>query len=148
MDSRDLTAALGSAVLGIHHVGSTSVPGLAAKPILDVLVGVPDLEAALDLVTPLERLGYRFHSGEDTPDRHYFRRWAQPGIRTHHLSLAEPTSEHYLETLAFRDTLRGDRDLAAEYGRLKQNLARDHSGDRKAYLAGKSAFIRKVLGSD
>lgn len=141
----DLAEALGPAALAIHHVGSTSVPGLAAKPILDLLVGVADLEKALSLVPAIEGLGYRFHPGEDTPDRHYFRRWAAPELRTHHLSLAERTSAHYLETLAFRDALRADEERARAYGRIKQELALRHPGDRKAYLAGKSAFIQDVL---
>ncbi|NNF29488.1 MAG: GrpB family protein [Gemmatimonadetes bacterium] len=141
----ELVSALGARALAIHHVGSTSVPGLAAKPVLDLLVGVADLEEAVELVKPLEDLGYRFHSNEPSPDRHYFRRWALEGMRTHHLSLAEGTSAHYLETLAFRDALRRDPTLAAAYGDLKAELARKHPLGRKAYLAGKAGFITRVL---
>ena len=143
----DLSQALGAHALSIHHVGSTGVPGLSAKPVLDLLVGVADLHQALALVEPIEALGYRFHGAETSPDRHYFRKWASAGIRTHHLSLAEPTSAHYTKTLAFRDALRNDPDLADEYGRLKVELAQQYPGERKAYLAGKADFIAQILES-
>lgn len=144
---QELERALGARALSIHHVGSTGVPGLSAKPVLDLLVGVADLGYALGLVDAVESLGYRFHPGEPSPDRHYFRRWARAGVRTHHLSLAEETSSHYVETLAFRDALREDPDLADDYGRLKAGLAETHPHDRKAYLAGKVDFIARVLAA-
>ncbi len=102
-------------VESVHHVGSTSVPGLAAKPILDVLVAVPDFEASLECVPLLAKLGFEYGPEDDVVDRHYFR-GRRDGLRTHHLSLAEPTSRYFIDTLAFRDALRASPRLAAEYG--------------------------------
>jgi GrpB-like predicted nucleotidyltransferase (UPF0157 family) len=142
--SRELVVALGASVLGVHHVGSTAVPGLCAKPILDILVSIPDFERARALAAPLAGLGYEFRPDEEIPDRHFFRR-RRGGARTHHLSLAEPSAHHHRVTLAFRDALRADHDLANEYGALKRRLARRFPDDREAYIAGKSAFIARVL---
>lgn len=72
--SRELREALGSSIIDVHHVGSTAVPGLCAKPILDLLVSVPDLDQSLKLVPKLKEIGYEFRPDEEIPDRHYFRR--------------------------------------------------------------------------
>ena len=142
--AEDLQVALRGRVGQIHHVGSTSVPGLAAKPILDILVGVPDLEDSRGLFPDLARFGFEYRADEEIPDRHYFRK-RQGTRRTHHLSLAEPTSLHYTATLAFRDALRGDRQLAKNYERLKRALAAQYPFDREAYQAGKTGFVMEVL---
>ncbi|MEQ9400636.1 MAG: GrpB family protein [Longimicrobiales bacterium] len=141
----ELTAALPRGVLAIHHVGSTSVPGLAAKPILDVLVGVPSFSPALRELRPaLEGLGFTYRPDDDLPDRHYFPRTVA-GLRRHHLSLAEPASRHYRNTLVFRDALRDDPALARRYEALKRHLAATVGTDRLAYLDGKTAFVHEVL---
>jgi GrpB-like predicted nucleotidyltransferase (UPF0157 family) len=136
--------ALGARILDVHHVGSTAVPGLCAKPILDVVVSIPDFERGLELAPALERFGYEFRPGEEIPDRHYFRRKVD-GIRTHHLSLAEPASRHHAVTLAFRDALRSDPARAEAYATLKRDLARRFPMDRVSYTEGKSVFVREVL---
>src|SRR5687768_3686646 len=84
----------GDRILTIEHVGSTSVPGLAAKPILDMLVGVTDFEKARELIPDLASLGFEFRPDEDIEDRHYFRKLSA-NLRTHHLSLATLESRHY-----------------------------------------------------
>jgi GrpB-like predicted nucleotidyltransferase (UPF0157 family) len=142
--ARELGHALGARALGIHHVGSTAIPGLPAKPVLDLLVSVPDLDAALALVPLLEPLGYELRPGDAIPDRHFLRR-LRDGARTHHVSLAEPASWHHRSTLAFRDALRGDAGEAAAYAALKMELARRFPEDRTAYNEGKSAFVARVL---
>jgi GrpB-like predicted nucleotidyltransferase (UPF0157 family) len=138
--------ALGSDILAIHHVGSTAVPGLCAKPILDLLVSVADLERSLDLVPALEELGYEFRSDEEIPDRHYFRRGAGM-VRTHHLSLAEPASHYHRVTVAFRDALRANPVKAREYCELKMTLAREYPMNRAKYIEGKSAFVAGILAA-
>ena len=140
--SAQLKGALGPAILAVHHVGSTAVPGLCAKPILDVLVSVPDFDAATGLVTQLQALGYEFRPEEEIPDRHYFRRPSGGDLRTHHLSLAEPGSLHHRVTLTFRDALRRDSELAAAYARLKVVLTRTFPLDRPPYIEGKTQFVR------
>ena len=142
--AREIHDAIGSQIIAVHHVGSTAVPGLCAKPILDILVSVSDLAQALELVPHLETLGYEFRPNEEIPDRHYFRR-LRGKHRTHHLSLAEPSSRYHRVTLAFRDALRANADDARRYAELKLDLARKFPYDREAYIAGKSDFVADIL---
>ena len=142
-----LRAALAPAILAVHHVGSTAVVGLCAKPILDVLVSVPAFDDARQLVTKLAVLGYEFRPEEEIPDRHYFRRPPGGELRTHHLSLAEPGSRHHRVTLGFRDALRRNSELATAYARLKLDLAQRFPFDRPAYIEGKSPFVREALAT-
>jgi GrpB-like predicted nucleotidyltransferase (UPF0157 family) len=143
----EIREAVRSAILAVHHVGSTAVPGLCAKPILDILVSVADLEAGLALVPALEAIGYEFRPDEAIRDRHFFRRPHGGALRTHHLSLAEPGSRHHVATLAFRDALRGNPRLVDEYGRLKMSLAERFSRDRPAYIDAKTEFVTRVLAA-
>jgi GrpB-like predicted nucleotidyltransferase (UPF0157 family) len=143
--AKGLTDSLGDSIIAVHHVGSTSVPGLCAKPILDILVSIADIESVPPLLPRLERLGYEFRPDEEIPDRRYFRRPPGGDIRTHHLSFAEPSSRHYRVTIAFRDALRGSAALASEYARLKEGLAKKFPRDRAAYIEGKTEFVMGVL---
>jgi GrpB-like predicted nucleotidyltransferase (UPF0157 family) len=141
---REIQAVLGPRIIAVHHVGSTAVPGLCAKPILDILISVSNFNGALRLVPRLELLGYEFRPDEEIADRHYFRR-RRGGVRTHHLSLAEPTSRYHRVTLAFRDALRADPRVAEDYCALKRDLASRFPRDRESYIAGKSEVVAKVL---
>lgn len=141
---RELEDVLTSWVLAIEHVGSTSVPGLDAKPIIDILVGVPDLTQGLDLVPILESRGFEYRASDDLPDRHYFPRIVE-GLRMHHVSVAEPDSRHFRNTIVFRNALRANSELARRYADLKYQLARDVGTVRNAYLNGKTDFILSVL---
>ncbi|HKC82197.1 MAG TPA: GrpB family protein, partial [Gemmatimonadaceae bacterium] len=111
------------------------------------LVSVPDFDDAKRLVPQLAVLDYEFRPEEEIPDRRYFRRPPGGELRTHHLSLAEPDSRHHRVTLAFRDALRGNSELAAAYARLKLALAQRFPFDRPAYIEGKTAFVREVLAT-
>jgi len=130
---------------GIHHVGSTAVPGLAAKPIIDMIAGVRDLEGARAAFEPLRALGYRYH--EHRPEGHALSKpesaadwWEQ----THHLHLTEPGSALWRERLAFRDALRTDPALAAEYQEWKRSHAVS-TAQPNAYTGGKRTFVSRVL---
>jgi len=140
----ELKGALPESLTSINHVGSTSIPGLVAKPIVDILVGVKDLEKSLELVPALEALGFEYRSDDDLPDRHYLPRTVD-GLRCHHISMAEPTSRHFQNTLIFRDALRGNPDLANRYATLKRHLAESAGTKRLEYLNGKTDFIVDVL---
>ena len=139
----ELLSALASSIVSIDHVGSTAIPGLDAKPIIDILVAVPDLEQSLALRPTLEGLGFQYRPDE-LPDRHYFPRTID-GLRRHHVSLAEPGSWHHRNSLTFRDALRRDPQLAARYGDLKRRLAAEVGTRRLDYLNGKTDFILEVL---
>jgi GrpB-like predicted nucleotidyltransferase (UPF0157 family) len=142
--SVQLRAKLGDSILDVHHVGSTAVPGLCAKPVLDMLVLIPSLKDARELMPELADLGYQFGSEDDVRDRLFFQR-RHGTVRTHHLSLAEPTSHYRTVTLAFRDALRNDRALAATYCDLKMRLANQFPTDREAYQNGKTDFVLGTL---
>jgi GrpB-like predicted nucleotidyltransferase (UPF0157 family) len=132
---------------GIHHVGSTAVPGIAAKPIIDMMAGVRDLDEAREAFDPLGEQSY-LHAPHRPGIAHHF---AKPSLRlpemTHGLHLTEPGSDLWHERLAFRDALRSDLALSAEYEALKLRLAQEHREDGVAYTAGKRAFVVRVLVS-
>ncbi|RDZ65531.1 hypothetical protein C5B90_03990 [Haloferax sp. Atlit-12N] len=127
-----------------EHVGSTAVPGLAAKPIVDLLVLVSDLNDAGGVARALEAAGYEERPDDDVPDRRFFVR-GPPERRTHYLSLTEVGSDCHREQVAFRDALRADDDLAAEYERRKRRLAAAHSDERSQYTNAKASFVESVL---
>jgi GrpB-like predicted nucleotidyltransferase (UPF0157 family) len=132
--------ALGPIAVRLEHVGSTSVPGLGAKPIVDMQVSVVDIERQDDYVGPLEGLGYLFAPDPAFPDYHYFAKpHARP--RTHHLHVCEHGSHQELRHVAVRDFLRAHPDEAARYEELKRELVRRHPQDRLAYVAGKDSFM-------
>ncbi|AFK18418.1 GrpB family protein [Haloferax mediterranei ATCC 33500] len=139
-----LHSRLGEEVNGFEHVGSTSVPGLAAKPIVDLIALVPDLGDTNDVARVLEDSGYEERPNDEVPDRRFFAR-GPPPCRTHYLSVTERGSDCHREQVAFRDALRSDDDLAAEYERRKQALAAVHPDGRDAYTESKSSFVQSVL---
>jgi GrpB-like predicted nucleotidyltransferase (UPF0157 family)/L-amino acid N-acyltransferase YncA len=127
----------------IEHVGSTAVPGLAAKPIVDIMAGVESLEASRDALPKLAPLGYRY-----APYREDAMHWlCKPGpdLRTHHLHLVPFGSSLWKDRIAFRDRLRADARIAREYAALKHELALRHPDDREAYTGAKGPFIERVL---
>lgn len=138
-----LTGVLGPFVTGgVHHVGSTAVPGLMAKPVIDILVGVADLDSSrpcLDLVAGLEYC-YAPHRADVM---HWFCK-PDPSRRTHHLQLVPAGSARYRDVLGFRDYLRAHPEVAGAYGRLKVQLAAEHRLDREAYTEGKSAMVAEL----
>jgi GrpB-like predicted nucleotidyltransferase (UPF0157 family) len=135
--------ALGELVLRLEHVGSTSVPGLASKPIVDLQLSVAAIEPRAAYVGPLERLGYLFVPAPESPDYHYF---AKPPERprSHHLHVCEAGSEQELRHLAVRDFLRAHDDEAAAYAALKRQVAERNPQDRLAYIEGKDAYVRAL----
>ncbi len=140
-----LQTALGDDVLAIEHIGSTSVPRLTAKPILDIGVSVESFEAAFALVPRLEELGYTFRGEQGIPRRHYFVRGSDQN-RTHHLHMLEHANPEWRDLLGFRDRLRAQPETVRAYEALKRRLAEQYPNDRVAYTDGKYEFIRTVLG--
>jgi GrpB-like predicted nucleotidyltransferase (UPF0157 family)/GNAT superfamily N-acetyltransferase len=142
-----LEAAIGGWVSGgIHHVGSTAVPGLDAKPIVDILAGVEDLETSRACFEPLAGLEY-LYAPYLSEEMHWFCK-PHPGRRTHHLHLVPTGSRRFDDELAFRDRLRVDPELAADYATLKHRLATRFGADREAYTDAKAEFIRAALSRE
>lgn len=131
-------------VLDIQHIGSTAIPTIPAKPIIDICIAVKSLKKAKALILPLEAMGYRHRGENGIPGRHYFVK-EQGEKRTHHLHVFEETNPKWAAHLHFRDTLRKNPELAQEYGRLKLRLWRNLKNDRAAYTAGKDVFFQKYF---
>jgi GrpB-like predicted nucleotidyltransferase (UPF0157 family) len=139
-----LEAAIGDwVVAGIHHVGSTAVPGLAAKPVIDILVGVHDLASSRECFEPLAKIGY-LYAPYRADEMHWFCK-PTPSRRTHHLHLVPHASRRFRDELAFCGYLRSHPDAAAEYAAVKRRLASRFEHDREAYTDAKATFIRDVL---
>jgi GrpB-like predicted nucleotidyltransferase (UPF0157 family) len=132
---------------GVHHIGATSVPGLAAKPVIDMMAGVRDLDEARAAFEPLREHSYVYTPHRPGIAHHFSKPCARLPDTTHGLHLTEPGSDLWDERLAFRDALRANPALAAEYEALKLRLARQHADDLTAYTAGKRAFVGRVLAS-
>jgi GrpB-like predicted nucleotidyltransferase (UPF0157 family) len=138
--------ALGDLVLGIEHMGSTAVPGLPAKPLIDICLGLRQIDDAMKCVEPLSLLGYEYVPEYEKvlSERRYFRK-GPPGRRTHHLHMWEMNTEGWKRHVLFRNLLRADPDMAQQYLTLKQELAQKYGNNRPAYSDAKSAFIEPVL---
>jgi GrpB-like predicted nucleotidyltransferase (UPF0157 family) len=132
----------------IEHIGSTAIPGLQAKPVIDLLAGVDSMAAVEALVDPLRLGGDYVYVAEQNlmlPDRRWLLR-QKDGHRTHHLHLVTYEGEEWFRLLRFRDALLHDPALAARYARLKTDLVGLSGGDRDTYTRSKSDFVKAVLG--
>jgi GrpB-like predicted nucleotidyltransferase (UPF0157 family) len=130
-------------IADIEHVGSTAVPGLAAKPVIDIMVPVESLEASRGSIEAASRAGYMYWPYK-AEVMHWF---CKPSVahRTHHLHIVPFESPLWFERLRFRDALRSDSGLAERYAELKLHLARRYRHDREAYTEGKTGFVMSVL---
>ena len=141
-----LLQTIGDWVQDIQHVGSTAIPGLSAKPVIDIMIGVRSLEEADQYCVPrLKALGYDYiHKYEvELPNRRYFQKTSKQGARTHQIHLVEINSEWWERHLLFRDYLRSHPEIAKEYEQLKKSLAEKYS-DTNEYANAKTSFIRAI----
>ncbi|MFO0870354.1 MAG: GrpB family protein [Pirellulales bacterium] len=142
-EAQQIMAALGGIVEGIHHIGSTAIIGIPAKPVIDILLVVGDMEA-LDQRSPeMQYLGYEVMGEFGIPGRRYFRKDGPGGVRSHQVHAFHSTSDHVVRHLAFRDFMNANPNLATAYGELKVRLALEHPHDIQAYMLGKDAFIKE-----
>ena len=140
---RPIAAALDGLAAAIEHVGSTAVPGLAAKPIIDVdilLKSAGDLSVVVDRLHPL---GYRYQGDLGIAGREAFS--GPAGVFPHHLYVCQPGSDEFRRHLMFRDYLRKHLDTVAEYGALKRDLAAKYGADREEYARAKSHLVIDIL---
>lgn len=137
---RRVREALGELAVCLEHVGSTAVPFLAAKPIIDLQVSLMTIEARQRYIDPLERLGYLFVPAPESPDYHLFTTPPERP-RTHHLHVCAAGSDHEFRHLAVRDFLRSHADEAARYESLKRRLVARHPQNRLAYIDGKAHYV-------
>jgi GrpB-like predicted nucleotidyltransferase (UPF0157 family) len=140
-----LSSLLPGLFIDLEHIGSTAVPGLPAKPIIDILASVKSIAIAESVAELICLSGYTTSAefNETLNDRKWFMRWAN-GHRTHHLHVVVHDSKAWHERLRFRNALRSKPELAAQYAALKAQLAERHTTDREAYTDAKAEFVRSV----
>lgn len=126
----------------IEHIGSTAIPGLAAKPVIDIMAAVQTLEGSRPAISAAAHLGYCY-APYQAASEHWFCK-PSPAVRTHHLHLMPLGSPQWVRSMAFRDYLRTHKTVAAEYEALKRDLAQRHHFDREAYTESKRRFITRV----
>ena len=135
-------------VLDIQHVGSTAIPGLSAKPVIDIQIAVYSLSAIQSTaIVALKELGYEYWDKNPDQERMFFAKGMPPfgEKRTYHVHIVEPSSRHWREKLLFRNYLRTHPEVAHEYEILKAELAQKHTYDREQYTSAKTEFINKIL---
>jgi GrpB-like predicted nucleotidyltransferase (UPF0157 family) len=137
-----IQSTIGNHFLDIQHIGSTSIPNIIAKPILDIGVAVNNFEAASVCVQPLEQIDYFYKGESGISRRHWF---VKGNPTTHHLHILEINSQNWKNHLIFRDYLRQNSEVAQQYSKLKIQLLDRLNGDRNLYQDEKKPFIEWVL---
>ena len=145
LEAARLQEALGEQILAIEHIGSTAIPGMPSKPVIDMMAAVKSLKVGEELIPVLGSLGYEFRFPDIVPERMFFMRESALDVRTHHMNLTEPGSGFWVNQLAFRDYLRGHDEIAQEYVNLKVRLAEDYACTGVLDVDGKSEFVGRVL---
>ncbi len=139
-----IEAVLGACHVAAHHIGSTSIPGIYAKPVIDMLVEVTHIETIDERTRAIEALGYQGLGEFGLAGRRYFRKDNAQGIRSHHLHSYAHNNQEGQRHLAFRDFMRAHPTFAREYSDLKRRLATAYPYDIEAYMDGKDAFIKDM----
>jgi GrpB-like predicted nucleotidyltransferase (UPF0157 family) len=141
-----LLSALPGAFIELQHIGSTAVPSLTAKPVIDIIAGVDSMATAQALAQKICASGYGTSAelNATLTDRKWFMRWAN-GHRTHHLHLVVHDGQVWHEHLRFRDLLCTQPELRQQYAQLKSSLAQAYANDREAYTDAKHEFVRSAL---
>lgn len=146
-EQAQLRAVLGEQLLALEHIGSTAVAGLAAKPIIDLIAAVPNLDVARASIAPLQTLGYAYipKYEAEMPERRFFQKYDAHGQRTHHLHIYDLPTFYARPERLFRDYVRAHPDTAEEYADLKRAIAEQLGHDRAAYTEAKTEFIQNVV---
>lgn len=139
-----LKEVLGDRALEIHHVGSTSIKGLNAKPIIDILVAIEDLNMIEEIEELLKEYNYSNRGHQGVEDRYFFAKGPEEA-RTHYIHFVEPNNNTYYNLVLFKKYLIEHEEYIKKYCDLKQELAEKYPDDRKKYTAGKSEFISEVV---
>jgi GrpB-like predicted nucleotidyltransferase (UPF0157 family) len=143
-ERKKIIETIGDKIAGIEHIGSTSIRGLKAKPIIDIMVGVENFSKISSIVSPLNSIDFEYVPKPELTDRRFFRKgsWGQG---TCHLHICEIHSTEWVEKLLFRDYLKNHPKVAKEYDLLKSELAMKYKYDRPAYTQQKEPFIKKII---
>ena len=143
-ESSAIVSALGGVLTAIHHIGSTAIPGIHGKPIIDMLAVTADISLLDERPSPLEALGYEALGEFGIPGRRYFRKNNSAAERTHQIHVFQTGSPQISRHLAFRDYLRAHPDAARDYDALKQQLAESYPNDISSYTDSKDSLIHDI----
>ena len=143
-EARHVADALGENVVAVHHIGSTAIPDIYAKPVIDLLVEVRDINEVDGRGSAMESLGYEVMGEYGIPGRRYFRKDNREGVRTHHVHAFEAGSAEVVRHLAFRDYMIAHPVDAQRYSELKRKLAEEHPQSIDGYMDGKDGFVKEI----
>ena len=144
-EKQRLLDTFGDKILAIEHIGSTSIPGLAAKPIIDMVAAIKSFDDLPEFVNGLQKLGYEYMPERMFDDRKFFPKGSQEN-RTHHLNLVlQDNPEQWTKPIAFRDYLRTHETKRSEYAEIKTNLAKQYANDRATYTKLKDSFFQSII---
>ncbi len=144
VEARHIAVALNENVVAIHHIGSTAIPNIFAKPVIDLLVEVRDITQVDGQSSAMESLDYEVMGEFGIPGRRYFRKDNEEGIRTHQIHAFESGSTEVERHLAFRDYMIAHPGDAQRYSELKRKLAEEHPQSMDGYMDGKDSFIKEM----
>lgn len=148
LEAKRVARALGAVAVAIEHVGSTAVPGLDGKPVLDIAIAVANDADAETCIAPMHTLGYKYRGPHgDDPRRRYYVRDDDAGVRLVHVHLYVLPAAAWEQKLAFRDALRADPELAAAYAAEKRRVAEAVRWNKEAYSIAKGPFVQRVLAT-
>ena len=140
----EIINAIGDLIIGVEHVGSTSVEGMSAKPFIDIDVIIKDYSAFYIIVSRLEMIGYIYEGNLGIEDREAFKYFNKPHLRTHHLYVCPQKSEELYRHITFRDFLRSNVDAVKKYSYVKETAARLFPHDIEKYMEYKSPCIEEL----
>lgn len=143
-EAKLLYSAIGKYILDIQHVGSTSIPGAKAKPIIDIAIGVINLKNAEKCINALTQLGYEYKYNAGIKGQRFFAKGSESS-RTHYIHITKLNSRMWKDCVLFRDYLRKHKEAIKEYNELKENLAKKYKNDRYTYTAQKDSFIKSTI---
>ncbi len=143
-ESERIIGQIGHYVVKIHHIGSTSVASLKAKPIIDIAVEIAEFQTGFECVEALGVLGYKHRIIDELADRHY---WSKGNPRTHQIHMFQSGSPYLSDLIKFRDVLRDNDILKIKYEKLKESLVKSCGQDKFKYTKAKNSFINSVLSN-
>ncbi|OAB42153.1 GrpB family protein [Paenibacillus glacialis] len=143
-EEKNIRIEINDDILAIHHIGSTAIKGLSAKPIIDIAIEIKLFESGINCVEGLEKIGYSYKGTDVLPDRHYFNK-GEP--RTHQIHMYQTGSEYLNKQLMLRDYLRTNDIARLKYQELKERLSKENSEDKLAYADAKTDFVNKIISA-
>lgn len=143
-ESQSIASIIDRNLVLIHHIGSTAIPHIYAKPIIDILVEVKEINLVTKKTSAMIALGYEAMGEFGLIGRRYFRKENSLGIRTHHVHIYETNSSEIKRHLAFRDYMIAHPQAAEQYSLLKQELAKKYPDNIESYMDGKNDFIKRI----